>query len=45
MIAQFIVLTKDGDFGKNVPAHTYMFAGWKDKNDQVAWVIDNNDGF
>lgn len=36
-----IVLTEDGDFGKDVPAHTYVFAGWDDQEAKVAWVIDN----
>lgn len=36
-----IVFTEEGDFGNGVPAHVYVFAGWEDKTNQIAWVIDN----
>jgi lysozyme family protein len=38
-----IVLTDDGDFDDNIPMHVYVFAGWADKSNKVAWVIDNQD--
>lgn len=36
-----VVFTEDGGFGEGVPAHVYIFVGWDDKANQVAWVIDN----
>jgi lysozyme family protein len=36
-----IVFTEEGGFGAGVPAHVYVFAGWEDQPNQIAWVIDN----
>lgn len=38
-----VVFTDDGDFDDGIPMHTYVFAGWQDQRNGVAWVIDNQD--
>lgn len=41
-----IIFTVGGQFGKDkdgvwVPNHVYMFAGWSDRANHIAWVVDN----
>jgi lysozyme family protein len=41
-----IIFTVGGEFGKDkdgvpIPNHVYMFAGWSDQANHIAWVIDN----
>ena len=41
-----VVLTVGGQFGQDrdgvlIPNHVYMFAGWSDRANHIAWVIDN----
>jgi lysozyme family protein len=38
-----VVFTDDGGWGDGIPMHVYVFAGWADENNKVAWVIDNQD--
>jgi hypothetical protein len=41
-----VVLTVGGQFGNDkdgvpIPNHVYMFAGWSDRANHIAWVVDN----
>jgi lysozyme family protein len=45
-----IIFTVGGQFGKDkdgvwVPNHVYMFAGWSDQANHIAWVIDNQEKY
>lgn len=39
-----LIFTTDAECCPGIPAHVMVFLGWKDRDDRIAWVVDNQGG-